>query len=176
MFRWFFNFTSLFDIHRCNWHTASNFFTWFLLSNLSRLSYFIHDPSFLRYAVPEQYIMSTRTPSAPSAPVATALSPVLWQVQIPTTISPNLIVMSLESSLSELICLLMLLINRWTCLIDLIWSDLPTNGEWKLLRNYSYHVLVLNTLITTHQFVLRVIKQWLSYKQFKNCRSMHRHL
>ncbi|PPD80655.1 hypothetical protein GOBAR_DD22406 [Gossypium barbadense] len=34
---------------------------------------------FLRYAAPEQYIMSTQTPSAPSAPVATALSPVLWQ-------------------------------------------------------------------------------------------------
>ncbi|KAJ6982242.1 hypothetical protein NC653_025375 [Populus alba x Populus x berolinensis] len=66
----------------------------------------------LRYAAPEQYIMSTQTPSAPSAPVATTLSPVLWQAQIPTTISPNLIVMSLESSLSELICLLMLLINR----------------------------------------------------------------
>lgn len=33
-----------------------------------------------RYAAPEQYIMSTQTPSAPSAPVATALSPVLWQV------------------------------------------------------------------------------------------------
>ncbi|KAI3817164.1 hypothetical protein L1987_10953 [Smallanthus sonchifolius] len=28
---------------------------------------------------PEQYIMSTQTPSAPSAPVAAALSPVLWQ-------------------------------------------------------------------------------------------------
>lgn len=26
--------------------------------------------------------MSTQTPSAPSAPVAAALSPVLWQVQI----------------------------------------------------------------------------------------------
>ncbi|KAI5573968.1 hypothetical protein POPTR_010G129532v4 [Populus trichocarpa] len=37
---------------------------------------FLLDP---RYAVPEQYIMSTQTPSAPSAPVATALSPVLWQ-------------------------------------------------------------------------------------------------
>ncbi|KAJ6899371.1 hypothetical protein NC652_025746 [Populus alba x Populus x berolinensis] len=70
---------------------------------------FLLDP---RYAAPEQYIMSTQTPSAPSAPVATTLSPVLWQAQIPTTISPNLIVMSLESSLSELICLLMLLINR----------------------------------------------------------------
>lgn len=33
-----------------------------------------------RYAAPEQYIMSTQTPSAPSAPVAAALSPVLWQV------------------------------------------------------------------------------------------------
>ncbi|XP_011623109.1 serine/threonine-protein kinase STN7, chloroplastic isoform X2 [Amborella trichopoda] len=38
---------------------------------------FLLDP---RYAAPEQYIMSTQTPSAPSAPVATALSPVLWQV------------------------------------------------------------------------------------------------
>ncbi|KAF8033116.1 hypothetical protein BT93_D1882 [Corymbia citriodora subsp. variegata] len=37
---------------------------------------FLLDP---RYAAPEQYIMSTQTPSAPSAPVATALSPVLWQ-------------------------------------------------------------------------------------------------
>ncbi|KAL9389463.1 hypothetical protein Peur_018068 [Populus x canadensis] len=36
-----------------------------------------------RYAVPEQYIMSTQTPSAPSAPVATALSPVLWQMNLP---------------------------------------------------------------------------------------------
>lgn len=35
-----------------------------------------------RYAAPEQYIMSTQTPSAPSAPVATALSPVLWQVKL----------------------------------------------------------------------------------------------
>jgi len=33
-----------------------------------------------RYAAPEQYIMSTQTPSAPSVPVATTLSPVLWQV------------------------------------------------------------------------------------------------
>ncbi|MED6151165.1 Serine/threonine-protein kinase stn7, chloroplastic [Stylosanthes scabra] len=39
---------------------------------------FLLDP---RYAAPEQYIMSTQTPSAPSAPVATALSPVLWQVK-----------------------------------------------------------------------------------------------
>ncbi|KAL6010134.1 Serine/threonine-protein kinase stn7, chloroplastic [Asimina triloba] len=37
---------------------------------------FLLDP---RYTAPEQYIMSTQTPSAPSAPVATALSPVLWQ-------------------------------------------------------------------------------------------------
>ncbi|RWW28683.1 hypothetical protein GW17_00006825 [Ensete ventricosum] len=35
------------------------------------------------YAAPEQYIMSTQTPSAPSAPVATALSPVLWQLNLP---------------------------------------------------------------------------------------------
>ncbi|KAK2997426.1 hypothetical protein RJ639_025676, partial [Escallonia herrerae] len=38
---------------------------------------FLLDP---RYAAPEQYIMSTQTPSAPSAPVAAALSPVLWQM------------------------------------------------------------------------------------------------
>ncbi|XP_066366902.1 serine/threonine-protein kinase STN7, chloroplastic-like isoform X2 [Miscanthus floridulus] len=37
---------------------------------------FLLDP---RYAAPEQYIMSTQTPSAPSVPVATTLSPVLWQ-------------------------------------------------------------------------------------------------
>ncbi|GMP83183.1 hypothetical protein CsSME_00037200 [Camellia sinensis var. sinensis] len=37
---------------------------------------FLLDP---RYTAPEQYIMSTQTPSAPSVPVATALSPVLWQ-------------------------------------------------------------------------------------------------
>ncbi|KAK1400184.1 hypothetical protein POM88_010047 [Heracleum sosnowskyi] len=35
------------------------------------------DIQIFRYAAPEQYIMSTQTPSAPSAPVATALSPVL---------------------------------------------------------------------------------------------------
>ncbi|KAM7464377.1 hypothetical protein LguiA_032498 [Lonicera macranthoides] len=41
---------------------------------------FLLDP---RYAAPEQYIMSTQTPSAPSAPVAAALSPVLWQMNLP---------------------------------------------------------------------------------------------
>ncbi|KAG2377151.1 Serine/threonine-protein kinase [Vigna angularis] len=41
---------------------------------------FLLDP---RYAAPEQYIMSTQTPSAPSVPVATALSPVLWQLNSP---------------------------------------------------------------------------------------------
>ncbi|KAK8933668.1 hypothetical protein KSP39_PZI015789 [Platanthera zijinensis] len=41
---------------------------------------FLLDP---RYSAPEQYIMSTQTPSAPSAPVATALSPVLWQMNLP---------------------------------------------------------------------------------------------
>ncbi|KAG6398952.1 hypothetical protein SASPL_140424 [Salvia splendens] len=41
---------------------------------------FLLDP---RYSAPEQYIMSTQTPSAPSAPVATALSPVLWQLNLP---------------------------------------------------------------------------------------------
>ncbi|XP_075484840.1 serine/threonine-protein kinase STN7, chloroplastic-like [Primulina tabacum] len=41
---------------------------------------FLLDP---RYTAPEQYIMSTQTPSAPSLPVATALSPVLWQLNSP---------------------------------------------------------------------------------------------
>ncbi|KAG0519062.1 hypothetical protein BDA96_09G231600 [Sorghum bicolor] len=41
---------------------------------------FLLDP---RYAAPEQYIMSTQTPSAPSVPVATTLSPVLWQLNLP---------------------------------------------------------------------------------------------
>ncbi|EEF38017.1 serine/threonine-protein kinase STN7, chloroplastic [Ricinus communis] len=41
---------------------------------------FLLDP---RYAAPEQYIMSTQTPSAPSPPVATVLSPVLWQLNLP---------------------------------------------------------------------------------------------
>ncbi|XP_038714313.1 serine/threonine-protein kinase STN7, chloroplastic isoform X2 [Tripterygium wilfordii] len=41
---------------------------------------FLLDP---RYAAPEQYIMSTQTPSAPSAPMAAALSPVLWQLNLP---------------------------------------------------------------------------------------------
>ncbi|KAK7306961.1 hypothetical protein VNO77_39615 [Canavalia gladiata] len=41
---------------------------------------FLLDP---RYAAPEQYIMSTQTPSAPSVPVATALSPVLWRLNLP---------------------------------------------------------------------------------------------
>ncbi|KMS97390.1 hypothetical protein BVRB_6g155590 [Beta vulgaris subsp. vulgaris] len=41
---------------------------------------FLLDP---RYAAPEQYIMSTQTPSAPSPPVAAALSPVLWQLNSP---------------------------------------------------------------------------------------------
>ncbi|RZR88257.1 hypothetical protein BHM03_00015810 [Ensete ventricosum] len=44
---------------------------------------FLLDPRYLQYAAPEQYIMSTQTPSAPSAPVATALSPVLWQLNLP---------------------------------------------------------------------------------------------
>ncbi|CAL5350088.1 unnamed protein product [Camellia sinensis] len=43
---------------------------------------FLLDPSFI-YTAPEQYIMSTQTPSAPSVPVATALSPVLWQLNLP---------------------------------------------------------------------------------------------
>ncbi|CAM6106867.1 unnamed protein product [Calypogeia fissa] len=41
---------------------------------------FLLDP---RYAAPEQYIMSTQTPSAPPPAVATALSPVLWQMNVP---------------------------------------------------------------------------------------------
>lgn len=41
---------------------------------------FLLDP---RYTAPEQYIMSTQTPSAPSPPVAAALSPVLWQLNCP---------------------------------------------------------------------------------------------
>ncbi|KAL2613282.1 hypothetical protein R1flu_024974 [Riccia fluitans] len=41
---------------------------------------FLLDP---RYAAPEQYIMSTQTPSAPPPPVAAALSPVLWQMNVP---------------------------------------------------------------------------------------------
>lgn len=36
-----------------------------------------------RYCAPEQYIMSTQTPSAPPPPVAAALSPVLWQLNLP---------------------------------------------------------------------------------------------
>jgi len=41
---------------------------------------FIFDP---RYAAPEQYIMSTQTPEAPFPPIALALSPVLWQLNLP---------------------------------------------------------------------------------------------
>ena len=41
---------------------------------------FILDP---RFAAPEQYIMSTQTPEAPVLPVALALSPVLWQLNLP---------------------------------------------------------------------------------------------
>lgn len=41
---------------------------------------FLLDP---RYAAPEQYIMSTQTPSAPPALIAAALSPVLWQMNLP---------------------------------------------------------------------------------------------
>ncbi|KAJ7519106.1 hypothetical protein O6H91_20G023000 [Diphasiastrum complanatum] len=41
---------------------------------------FLLDP---RYAAPEQYIMSTQTPSAPPPPIAAALSPVLWQMNLP---------------------------------------------------------------------------------------------
>lgn len=41
---------------------------------------FLLDP---RYAAPEQYIMSTQTPSAPPPLIAAALSPVLWQMNLP---------------------------------------------------------------------------------------------
>jgi len=41
---------------------------------------FLLDP---RYAPPQQYIMSTRTPKAPPAPLAVFLSPVLWQMNYP---------------------------------------------------------------------------------------------
>mmetsp|Transcript_30855 Transcript_30855/g.49644 ORF Transcript_30855/g.49644 Transcript_30855/m.49644 type:complete len:686 (+) Transcript_30855:819-2876(+) len=41
---------------------------------------FLLDP---RYAPPQQYIMSTRTPKAPPAPIAVFLSPVLWQMNYP---------------------------------------------------------------------------------------------
>lgn len=41
---------------------------------------FLLDP---RYAAPEQYIMSKQTPAAPPPPVAAALSPVLWQMNLP---------------------------------------------------------------------------------------------
>jgi serine/threonine protein kinase len=41
---------------------------------------FLLDP---RYAAPEQYIMSTQTPSAPPVLVAALLSPVLWQMNFP---------------------------------------------------------------------------------------------
>ncbi|XP_024366721.1 serine/threonine-protein kinase STN7, chloroplastic isoform X2 [Physcomitrium patens] len=41
---------------------------------------FLLDP---RYSAPEQYIMSTQTPSAPPAIIAAALSPVLWQMNLP---------------------------------------------------------------------------------------------
>lgn len=37
----------------------------------------------VRYCAPEQYIMSKQTPKAPSPPVAAALSPVLWQLNLP---------------------------------------------------------------------------------------------
>lgn len=41
---------------------------------------FLLDP---RYAPPQNYIMSTQTPSAPAAPVAALLSPVLWRLEQP---------------------------------------------------------------------------------------------
>ena len=36
-----------------------------------------------RFAAPEQYIMSTQTPTAPPAPIALLLSPILWQLNVP---------------------------------------------------------------------------------------------
>ena len=41
---------------------------------------FILDP---RFSGPEEYIMSTQTPEAPATPVALALSPALWQLNVP---------------------------------------------------------------------------------------------
>jgi len=41
---------------------------------------FIFDP---RFKAPEEYIMSKQTPEAPVLPVALALSPVLWQLNLP---------------------------------------------------------------------------------------------
>ena len=41
---------------------------------------FILDP---RFSGPEEYIMSTQTPEAPPTPVALALSPALWQLNVP---------------------------------------------------------------------------------------------
>lgn len=41
---------------------------------------FIFDP---RFKAPEEYIMSRQTPEAPVLPVALALSPVLWQLNLP---------------------------------------------------------------------------------------------
>jgi len=41
---------------------------------------FILDP---RFSGPEEYIMSTQTPEAPATPVALALSPALWQLNLP---------------------------------------------------------------------------------------------
>ena len=41
---------------------------------------FILDP---RFSGPEEYIMSTQTPEAPATPVALALSPFLWQLNVP---------------------------------------------------------------------------------------------
>jgi serine/threonine protein kinase len=41
---------------------------------------FILDP---RFSGPEEYIMSTQTPEAPPTPVALALSPILWQLNVP---------------------------------------------------------------------------------------------
>ncbi|XP_057850571.1 serine/threonine-protein kinase STN7, chloroplastic [Cryptomeria japonica] len=52
--------------------------------NASQSNLFIYSYVLLfRYAAPEQYIMSTQTPSAPPVPVAAALSPVLWQMNLP---------------------------------------------------------------------------------------------
>lgn len=67
---------------------------------------FLLDP---RYAAPEQYIMSTQTPSAPSAPVATALSPVLWQMNLPDRFdiySTGLIFLQMVSNYSTYKCVM----------------------------------------------------------------------
>ncbi|EFJ33698.1 hypothetical protein SELMODRAFT_406427 [Selaginella moellendorffii] len=56
---------------------------------------FLLDP---RYAAPELYVMSTQTPSAPSPVIATALSPVLWQLNLPDRYSLGLMFLQMVFS------------------------------------------------------------------------------